>query len=450
MSKVVKLRKGFDIKLQGEAEKVFAKYEQPTTYAIKPADFNGILPKLLVEVDDKVKVGSPLFYHKDNEKMLFTSPVSGVVKAINRGDKRIVEGIVIEADKEMSYESFKTDGFIDFSREQVIEVLLKSGLWGFIKERPFDKIANPEITPKSIFVSAFDTSPLAADFDFIVHGNKEVFQAGLDVLGKLTTGAVNLNVNGREKPSEVFTNAKNVIVNSVQGPHPAGNVGIQIHHIDPINKGQYVWTLNPQAVISIGRLFTTGKFNSEIIVALTGSEVKHRKYHKTNIGACIDKMVKGNLKSEHVRYISGNVLTGSKISENGYLGFNDSQVTVIPEGDFPEFFGWLKPGFDRPSNSRALLSSLPIGKSFEANTNEHGELRAFVVTGEYEKVLPMDIYPVHLLKAILYEDIEEIEGLGIYEVAVEDLALCEFVCSSKFPVTQTLKKGLELIERECF
>ena len=270
-------------------------------------------------------------------------------------------------------------------------------------------------------------------------------------ISKLTSGKVHLNINADLITSKVFTNSKDVQINNISGPHPSGNVGIQIHHIDPINKGESVWYISPQDVLVIGRLFLEGRFNASRVVALSGSEVKNgrRRYHKTHIGASIKNIVSDNINDGNIRYISGNVLTGTKISSDGFLGFYDTQLTVIPEGEDPEFLGWLTPGLDKFSLSRTFLSWLMPNKEYHLNTNMHGEKRAYVMSGEYERVLPMDIYPVHLIKAIMIEDIELMENLGIYEVSEEDFALCEFVCSSKIDVQEIIRKGLDLIKKEC-
>ncbi|MFH1319846.1 MAG: Na(+)-translocating NADH-quinone reductase subunit A [Bacteroidota bacterium] len=449
MPKYVKIRKGLNIKLQGEAEKVFIDLPFSKTYALKPPDFIGIKPKLLVNTGDVVKAGTPLFYDKDNEKVMFTSPVSGEVLEIHRGAKRKILEVKVLADKEISYVPFKKADPNDIGRENIIDAMLKSGVWALVRQRPFSTIANPADNPKAIFISAFDTNPLAPDNDFILHGKGEIFQTGLDAIAKLTSGKIHLNINADTTTSKVFTNSKKVEINEISGPHPAGNVGIQIHHIDPINKGDVVWYLSPQDVLIIGRLFLEGRFNASRIVALTGSEAKKRKYYKTMIGASIEEMIAGNPISDKPRYISGNVFTGTKIEADGYVGFYDTQVTVIPEGDEPEFFGWITPGLNKFSMSRTFLSWLMSNKKYSLNTNLHGEKRAFVVTGQYEKVLPMDIYPVQLIKSIIIGDIELMENLGIYEVSEEDFALCEFVCTSKINVQEIIRQGLDLVKREC-
>ena len=449
MSRNIKITKGLDIKLKGDAEKVFVEIPPSETVVVKPTDFPGLRPKLAIKVGGEVKAGSPLFFDKDNENILFTSPVSGEVVEINRGEKRKILEVKVLADKEIQYLQFDKANPNDLSKEEITSSLLKSGLWPTIRQRPFETIAVPSDIPKAIFVSAFDSSPLGPDNDFILHGHGDEFQKGIDALAKLTSGKVHLNVKSNTTTSKVFTNSKNAQINSFSGPHPSGNVGVQIHHIDPINKGEVVWHVSPQNVLMIGRLFHEGKYNASKVIALTGSEVKKTRYYKTITGASIKHMVTGNVNEGNLRYISGNPLTGTKIAADGHIGYFDSQVTVLPEGDQPEFLGWIAPGFHKFSMSRTFFSWLIKGKEYSLNTNLNGENRAYVVTGEYEKVLPMDIYPVHLIKSIMIGDIEQMENLGIYEVAEEDFALCEFVCTSKTNVQEIIREGLDLIKAEC-
>jgi Na+-transporting NADH:ubiquinone oxidoreductase subunit A len=448
MSKVIKIKRGLDIKLKGKAEKIFEKTDMRDTFALKPTDFSGLTPKLTVKVDDKVKAGSPLFFDKNNQKVLYTSPVSGKVSAINRGERRRIMEVVVEPDDKQEYEQFMKSDPTTLSREEIIDNLLKSGIWPAIRQRPYGVVANPEDEPKSIFISAFDSAPLGPDYDFIMQDQEIEFQIGINALKKLTKGKIHLGINDEFPPAKAFANAQNVQQNRFQGKHPAGNVGVQIHHVDPINKGDIIWTVKPQDVVIIGRLFNQGIYDASTIVALAGSEVLNPRYYKTIKGTCIKKMVEGNVTDGFNRYISGNVLSGTKISSNGYLGFYDSQITIIPEGNHYEFIGWAKPGFDKYSNSRAFFSWLSPNKEYRVDTNYHGGERAFVMTGQYEKVCPMDIYPVQLLKSILVEDIDQMEQLGIYEVVEEDFALCEFVCTSKIQVQQILRSGLEMIRRE--
>ena len=438
-----------NIKLVGEADKVIFNLALPETFAIKPYNFSGVIPKLLVNQGDEVQAGSPLFNDKKNEAIKFCSPVSGEVIEIIRGEKRKLLEVKILADKEITYVPFNKANPNDLSREDIIQALLNSGVWPFIRQRPFGIIANPNETPKSIFISAFDSNPLAPDNDFIMQGNDQVFQTGLDALRKLTDGKVYLNINADKTTAKVFINSKGVEINKISGPHPAGNVGVQIHHIDPVNKGESVWCLNPQDVLILGRLFSQGKFDPARVVALTGSQIKNPKYYKTIVGSAVKNIIDdGELKEGENRIISGNVLTGKQIPPDGYLDFYDSQITVIPEGNEPEFMGWLAPGFHKFSLSRTFFSWLTPGKKYDLDTNLHGEERPFVVTGEYEKVFPMDIYPVHLLKSILIEDIELMENLGIYEVVEEDFALCEFVCTSKIKSQDIIRRGLDIIRKE--
>jgi Na+-transporting NADH:ubiquinone oxidoreductase subunit A len=332
----------------------------------------------------------------------------------------------------------------------VIGKMLKAGLWPTIKQRPYSIIANPDDSPKAIYISGFDTAPLSPDLDFAVKDEAESFQAGIDALNRLAEGKVNLNLNAEYPPSNVYTKVKGVNFNYFAGPHPAGNVGIQIHHINPINKGDIVWTVNPLDVIIIGRLFLRGIYDATKVIALAGSEVLKPRYFILKTGASISNIVAGNITKspEELRFISGNVLTGTKISADGFLGFYDNMVTVIPEGDYHEFMGWAQPGFKKYSFSSSFLSNLFPGRKYALDTNLHGGERAYVVTGQYEKVLPMDIFPVHLIKAILAKDIDKMENLGIYEVAEEDFALCEYICTSKTNVQEIIREGLDLMIKE--
>jgi Na+-transporting NADH:ubiquinone oxidoreductase subunit A len=303
-------------------------------------------------------------------------------------------------------------------------------------------------TPKSIFISAFDSAPLAPDYNFILKDEKSNLQAGIDALAKLTDGKVYMGLKHNAKANDTFSGLSGVEFYEVSGPHPAGNVGVQIHHIDPVNKGDVVWVVNPQDLAVIGRVFTEGRYRNEKVIALAGSEVNKPSYHKVISGASIEPILSGNIADGNNRIISGNVLTGTHIESNGFLSHYDNMVTVIPEGTDYEFLGWLIPSYARPSISKSFLYYLSPNKKFKVNTNTHGEERAFVVTGEYEKVFPMDIFPVQLLKAILAKDLEAMENLGIYEVVEEDMALCEFVCTSKIDVQEILREGLELMAAE--
>ncbi|RPA70059.1 Na(+)-translocating NADH-quinone reductase subunit A [Cyclobacteriaceae bacterium YHN15] len=451
MSKTVKLKKGFDIKLVGKAEKQLADFQSAKTFAIKPTDFPGMQrPKVTVNEGDTVKAGTPLMFDKALDKVQYVAPVSGEIVEIKRGDKRKLLEIKILADSKISYETFDKfagSSLQSLSRADAIAQMTKGGVWPHIIQRPFGIVANPDDTPKAIFISAFDTNPLAPDYEFTLQGEENSFQAGIDVLAKLTSGKIHLNINADVQTPAVFAKVNGVEVNKFSGPHPAGNVGIQIHHIDPINKGDIIWTVSPFGVCHIGKLFLEGKYDATKIIAVTGSEASKTGYVKTYLGACVDTLVDGNLKQNHVRVISGNVLTGERINRNGYLGFYANQITIIPEGDYEEFLGWVKPSTTKLSFHKAigLLSFLNKGKEYVVDTNTHGEERPFVVTGVFEKVLPMDILPTYLFKAIISEDFDEMEELGIYELVEEDVAICEFVDPSKNELQGILRNGIELL-----
>lgn len=448
MSKDVRIRKGVNIKLKGAAEKLFVNPVTISDIVLKPTDFPGLIPKMAVKVGDKVKAGSSIFYNKENERVLFTSPISGEVIEINRGEKRKILEVKIRADGDIQYETFKQGDPSNMTREEILDNMLKSGVWPFIRQRPFDIVANPMDMPKAIHITAFDSAPLAPDYGFIVHGQGEVLQAGLDALVKLTSGKVHLNITGNSNADEAFTTAKNVQINKISGPHPAGNVGIQMHHIDPINKGEVVWVLNAMDVLTIGKLFKEGKFDASRTIAFVGSKVKSPKYVRTIIGANIGDIVKGNVK-EGGRYISGNPLTGTQIQEDGYLSFYSYQLTIIPAGGENRFMGWLPFfGFNGLSLSRTSFSFLSPNKERDLDANLNGEERAFVMAGQYEKVFPMNIYPVHLVKSMIYKDIDLMENLGVYEVAPEDFALCEFSCTSKIETQKIVRDALDLVRKE--
>jgi len=449
MSKDIRIKKGVSIKLTGSAERVYANIPASEYYVVKPSDFTGLTPKLTVKVGDKVQAGSSLFFDKENPSVIFASPVSGEVSEIRRGEKRKILSVVVKADAEITYKEFSKAEAKNLSREQIIEQMLAAGVWPFVRQRPFAVIANPVDMPKAVFISAFDSAPLACDSDFVLHGMKKEFQAGLDIVTKLTEGTTHLNIDGNSNSSEVFTNAKGVQINKISGPHPAGNVGIQIHHIDPINKGEVVWYMYPQDVIAIGRLFSEGKYDATRLVALAGSQVEKPRYYRSMQGAAITTMTEGNIKEGDNRFINGNVLTGTHIAADGNLGFYNNEISVIPEGKEQDFLGWLLPGFSKFSLSRTFFSWINPKKEYAISANMNGEERAYVVTGQYEAVLPMDVYPQHLIKAIMIGDIDLMENLGIYEVAEEDFALCEFACTSKMPVQEILREGLDLVRKEC-
>lgn len=449
-----KLKKGFDINLAGQAAPEVVE-SIAKSFAVKPAEFLGFTkPKVLVKEGDLVKAGDSLFFDKDLPEVQFTSPVSGQVTDVVRGEKRKLEEIRILADSQIQYKDFGKTGVSELtkmSREEVIAKIAASGLWPSIVQRPFAVIAKPTDTPKAIFISGFDSSPLAPDYSILLNGQEDNFIYGIDVLKKLTSGKVNLSVHAEKEFSNAYSKSKGIDIHKFSGPHPVGNVGVQIHHVQPINKGEIVWTLNPVAVAKIGKLFAEGIYDASKLVALTGSEVIAPKYYKTFNGVSVSTILSNNLKKGKVRVISGNPLTGTKISENGYLGYYDNQITVIPEGDDYIFFGSFLPSAERLSFSRSLgLFSflnkfINSKKEYVLSANVQGEHRNFVATGEFEKVVPMDIYPVYLLKAILAEDFEGMEALGIFEVVEEDLALCEFIDVSKNDIQKIVRQGIDLM-----
>ncbi len=448
MSKDIRIRKGFDIKLVGEAEKQTVQAISSNVYAIQLSDFHGVIPKMLKKVGDKIQAGEAVFYNKTNEAMKFASPVSGEISEIIRGERRRILTIKISADKEQKHVSVASLNVDSANAETIKNHLLATGCWPFISQRPYAIIANPDVAPKAIFISAYASAPLAADYDYVLAGKEAELQAAVTALGKLTEGAVNVSV-GKDSKSPLL-GLNGVTFHKVSGPHPSGNVGTQINKIDPINKGEVVWTVTPQDLVIIGELLLTGKFNAERIVALVGSSVKAPKYYKTIIGAEVASFVYASgVKSDDIRVISGNVLTGSKVNPDGFLDYYNNTVSVIPEGDDYDLFGWNKPVFNKISTSRALTFSwLMPNKKYDLDTNTNGEHRAFVVTGTFEEVFPLDIYPLQVLKACMVKDLDEMEALGMYELAPEDFALTEFVDVSKQPHQQIIRDGLDLMYKE--
>jgi len=447
MTKTVRLRKGLDIKLLGSAvcslEPAKASY-----YAVKPPDFRGIQPKLSVKEGDDVLAGSPVFHDKADSRICVVSPVSGKVEAIVRGEKRSLLEVRVKSDDAIRYVDHGISSPQSMSREEVQEKLLLAGLWPMIRQRPYSIVAQPGHFPKSIFISGFSSAPNGPDYGFIVKGKGQALQTGIDALKKLTDGMIHLNLR-KDANNEVFEQINGVTLNYFSGPHPAGNVGIQIHHIDPINKGDIVWYIHPQDLVTIGRFFQEGKYLATKTIALTGSEVLKPGYFEVLAGIRVQPLLQRNLTySGDIRIISGDVLTGKKIDADGFLGFYDHQVSVLPEGNKPIFFGWAMPQLSRFTFYRTDLSCLFPAKKYRLNTNFNGGERAYVVTGAYEKVLPMDILPMQLIKSILYEDIDQMESLGIYEVDEEDFALCEFICPSKTEIQTIIRKGLDLIRKE--
>ncbi len=443
----INLKKGLDIPIYGKADHSYIKSNKQKHFAIKPTDFIGVIPKLIVKENDLVKAGSSLFFDKNNPEIFFSSPISGKVVSIKRGLKRVIEEIIILSDEKYIYEDFQCNDIYD--RTKLVKTLLSSGLWPLIRQKPYSTIPNYNDIPKSIFISSFDSSPLAPSYDFILKDYKEDFQFGIDVISRLTKGKLYLNIDSSSDQNNIFNEITGVVKTIFSGPHPCGNVGVQIHHIEPINKGESVWYINPQDVVTIARLFKTGKVNPLKTIAITGSEVVSPKYIKANIGSSIKELLENNVRESDNRIISGNILTGKQVDLDGFIGYYDSQITVLNEGNNYRLLGWLFPSSNIFSVSPTFLSSFLRRKKFKFNTNNNGENRPFVVSGQYEKVFPMNIYPVQLIKSILIEDIDKMEELGIYEVSEEDLALCEFVCTSKINVQDIIRRGLNLVKSEC-
>ena len=448
MSKDIRIRKGFNLNLEGEADKILVDINPSKTFALKPDDFFATTPKLLVKEGAKVEKGTPLFFAKENPRIHFVSPVSGEVTAVVRGAKRKILEVVITDDGANKRVKHDIPALNDLDAEQTKEVLLKAGAWPFITQRPYGTIARPEDTPKAIFVSTYTTAPLDVDYDFLLKNNKAEFQKGIDVLAKLSE---NVTVTADASFKGFFEKVTNADVVGVSGMHPAGNVGVQIHHLNPINAGERVWVVNPEDVVNIGALFATGEFSAQRTVAVVGSSVKNPQYYKATIGASIPALME-TVKVEDAgqkRYINGDVLSGTATSSEGYLSYYNNVFSIIPEGNEYRMFGWL-PFVDNniPSMSKTSLSWLFGKRKAKVNTNLNGEERALVVTGEMEQVLPMDIYPMQLIKACMIEDVERMEALGIYEVVPQDFALVDYSSTSKLEAQEIIQQGIELMIKE--
>lgn len=449
MSEHIRLKKGLDIPLAGAAPAKIAETVAPDLVAIKPTDFKALVPKLAVKEGDAVKAGDALFVDKMCPSIRFCSPVSGVVQTVVRGDKRKLLAVVVKADKEQQSVKYNAVDLTKMDRKAVVDLLLERGLWPMIKQRPYGIVANPEQTPKSIFVSAMATAPLAPDPDFVMEGQMEYLQAGIDALGRLTNGGVHFSLDAAKAAGSAMGNLKGIISHTFSGPHPAGNVGVQINHISPINKGEIVWTVDLVSLAAIGRCIATGTYDMSRVVAVTGPAAENPVCVKAVQGMSLASIAKF-AKKGNVRFISGDVLTGENVGADGYLGYFDNQVTLLEEGDYYEMLGWIKPFRLKKFSFSHLYWSWLAGKkkTYKLDTNTNGGPRAFVVSDVYGKVLPMDIYPVYLLKACLAKDIEKMENLGIYEVIPEDFALCEFVCPSKIEIQKILSDGIDLMLKE--
>ncbi|GHU63337.1 Na(+)-translocating NADH-quinone reductase subunit A [Bacteroidia bacterium] len=455
MANLIKIKKGLDINLRGKPKDVINQYVLSQYYTIFPDDYPGFVPKVSVKQHDKVLAGTPVLFDKNHPEIKIVSPVSGEVESVNRGEKRKLLSIVIKSDEKKDYFDFGKKSVSELSPEAVKLTLADAGVFAFIRQRPYDIVANPNDTPRDIFVSGFYSAPLAPDADFILEGQEHDFQTGLDALATLTTGNVYLGIRCRDtaRPVPTYNNVQTIIFN---GPHPVGNVGVQINHIQPLNKGEIVWTIDPANVLFIGRLFNKGVADFSRLIALTGSEVKaeDRAYYPALPGVNIADWIKNRIQpgNEPLRIISGNVLTGTRISSNGSLHAFDNQLTIIPEGDEThEFLGWITPGFDKFSVSRtfpAFILKALTKKKYTIDARIKGGPRTMIMSNEWNKVFPMDILPEFLIRAILAQDIDKMENLGIYEVAPEDFALCEFVDTSKMELQKIVREGLDWLYKE--
>ncbi len=446
MSKTLRIKKGVDIRLAGAPSTECAAAPAPKVVAIQPPDYPGLTPKLAVKAGDAVSAGDALVFDKTFTDVKVASPVAGTVKEVVRGAKRRIMAIVVEASGDQKHRDFGVWNGGD--RDALVAHLAEAGLFAAFRQRPFDVLANPADTPRAIYVSGFDSSPMAASTSVVVEGQMDHLQRGIDALAELA-GAGGVHV-GLQAGDNALAGLKNCKTTAFQGPHPAGNVGVQIHHTAPINKGEVLWTLGLQDAINLGAFLNTGKYSARRVVAACGSEMDNPRHVETVVGS---KLADLGLKvHDGARVISGSVLTGTNAGMDGHLGAFATQVVALPEGHDPKFMlteGWLSPGLNKFSASRAYPTWLmPKGKTYTLDTNQNGEDRAFVVSGQYEAVFPFDIYPVHLVKSIMVNDIDAMEKLGIYEVAPEDFALCEFVCTSKIPVQSLVREGLDALKVE--
>lgn len=447
MSNDIRITKGLDLRINGEAAKQTVVSKRSQIYSILPSDFHKVTPKLVLKEGAEVKAGEVIFFSKYDERVKFVSPVSGKIVEVKRGEKRVILEVRIQADVQDSFHSFGVKSPSKMTSDEVRNHLLNAGCWPFIKQRPYDIIANSNDKPKAIFISAYASAPLATDFEYTLKEKLADFQTGIDALSHLTDGKIHLSVNG--KANSIFSNVKGVQLHKVHGPHPAGNVGVQISKIDPINSGEKVWIVAPDDVAIIGHLFNTGNFNPVRTIAIAGSEVKNPSYQEVILGASLKEVLSDRLASSNVRIISGDVLTGKKVSVEGYLGYYSNMITVIPEGNQYRMFGWMPfAGSNIHSMQRTSFSWLTPNKKYTPNTNLNGEERALVVTGEMEKVMPIDIYPMQLLKACLAKDIDKMENLGIYEVAPEDFALIDYSNTSKLEAQEIIREALDLMINE--
>ena len=447
MANVIKLRKGLNIQLAGKAAERQTRVGRCEEYALVPDDFTGVTPKLVVREGDEVKAGDALFIDKNCPEVRFASPVSGKVAAVVRGERRKVLCVKVKADSEQKFAEFGQKDVASLKGEDVKAALLEAGLFGYINQLPYAVVANPADQPKAIFVSALRDKPLAGDFEFELKDNEAAWQTGLTALSKMAKTYLGV---GAKQTASALLNAKDVEVNIFDGPCPAGNVGVQVNHLDPVNKGEVVWIVEPTAVIFFGRLLLTGRVDLTRTVAVAGSEVREPAYVDALVGTPLKAILDGQIdEGKNVRIINGNPLTGSRDSLEGFLGAHSSVVSVIPEGDdAAEMLGWIMPRFNQLSVNRSYFSWLFPKREYRLDARVKGGERHMIMSGEYDRVLPMDIYGEYLIKAIIAGDIDRQEQLGIYEVSPEDFALAEFVDSSKLELQKIVREGLNTLRKE--
>lgn len=443
-----KIKKGLDFQLEGQAANSLDTLLFRTEVALQPDDFHGVVPRVVVKEGESVLAGSPLFVDKATQRVKFVSPVSGTVTLVERGDRRKVLSVRVQPDTKQANKTFEVEGWEKKSAEELKELLLESGLFAFFRQRPYDVVASPEDTPKAIFVSAFNKMPLAADFMYVVEGQEDDFKTGLRALSKLAKLYLGICP---EQVNTAILPVKEAEVCIFEGPNPSGNVGVQINHVDPINKGEVVWTMAPEEVIFIGRMLRTGKVDFTRRIALAGAEVKEPHYVETIVGTKIGDIVNGNLhKANHQqRIIDGNPFVGHQTNEERFLGAHTTEICVLPDGgDVNEAFGWILPRLKQYSTSRSYFSWLQPKKAYNLDCRIKGGERHMIMSAEYERVFPMDIYPSYLIKAIITGDIDRQEALGIYEVAPEDFAVAEFIDSSKLELQRIVREGLDTLRKE--
>ena len=443
----LRLKKGHDIGIAGVPKKTYLEAGTVKSVALLPDEFLYVKPKLLVKEGDSVKCGDPLFFDKINPDIKWASPGGGIVSKIQFGPRRLVQGIEITLEQDEAFKQVETIPVETSDRQTIIDKILEMNLWPFIRQRPFNKVADPKDSPKSIFVSACNTAPLAVDNNFVLNGQDEAFHVGMSVLTKLTEGDVHLAIH-EDANSTSLTDVNNIRIHRINGPHPVGNVGVLIHHMDALNSGEVIWTCEPQQVLALGRAFLTGKYDPSVTVTIGGPSVKQPGYIKTRAGAPVVFLSDGRLNDGDHRLIRGDVLTGKAITNVPYLGWYDTSLSCIPVSHERTFLGWLKPGSSKRNYSLMRLYFGRNDAKFKFSTLQQGARRALVPVNAWEDVLPMDILPNPLYRAVLAQDIDEMEKLGILEVVEEDVALCSFACPSKIDLGGAIRQGLDLMVKE--